>query len=146
MTSLAFPDINVWLALTLKAHVHHQAAWKWYRSLRPNEDLAFCRFTQLGLLRLLTNESVAKHETLNQRQAWAAYDRWIEKGGGVFREEPLGLEMEFRSFADRSFPAPREWADSYLAGFAAAGSMELVTFDRALSLRAKRSVLLKPMG
>jgi toxin-antitoxin system PIN domain toxin len=143
MTSLAFPDINVWLALTLRAHVHHQAAWKWYRSLASAEDLAFCRFTQLGLLRLLTTESVAKHETLNQRQAWAAYDRWIEQGGGVFREEPLGLETAFRSFADNSVPAPKEWADSYLAGFAAAASMELVTFDRALSLRAKRSILLK---
>ena len=143
MTSLAFPDINVWLALTLRAHDHHQVAWKWYRSLRPSEDLAFCRFTQLGLLRLLTTESVAKHEILNQRQAWEAYDRWIERGGGVFQEEPLGLEIEFRSFADKSIPAPKEWADSYLAAFAAAGSMELVTFDRALSLRAKRSILLK---
>ena len=92
----------------------------------------------------MTTESVAKHETLNQRQAWKAYDRWMQQGGGIFREEPPGLEIEFRSFADKSIPAPKEWADSYLAAFAAAASLELVTFDRALSLRAKRSVLLKP--
>ena len=143
MTSSAFPDINVWLALTLRTHVHSPAAWRWYRSLPAPEELTFCRFTQLGLLRLLTTESVAKHETLNQRQAWEAYDRWLQRGGAIFREEPLGLDTKFRSFADKSIPAPKEWADSYLAAFAAASSLELVTFDRALSLRAKRSILLK---
>jgi len=143
MTSLVFPDINVWLALTLKAHEHHWAAWKWYKSLHRDEELAFCRFTQLGFLRLMTTKGVAKHETLNQREAWAAYDRWIERGGGVFCEEPRGLEVEFRFYADKKIPSPQEWADSYLAAFAAAGSMELVTFDRALSLRAKRSTLLE---
>ncbi len=144
MTSSVFPDINVWLALTLKTHVHSPAGWKWYRSLNFSEELSFCRFTQLGLLRLLTTESVARHETLTQRQAWEAYDRWLQQGGGVFRQEPLGLETEFRSFADKTIPAPKEWADSYLAAFAASASLELVTFDRALSMRAKHSILLKP--
>jgi toxin-antitoxin system PIN domain toxin len=142
MISSVFPDLNVWMALTLKAHDHHPVAWKWYRSLRPDEELAFCRFTQLGFLRLLTTQEIAKHETLNQLQAWAAYDHWLKKGGAIFQEEPLGLEVEFRSFATRTTPSPKEWADSYLAAFAAAGSMELITFDHALSLRAKRSVLL----
>jgi toxin-antitoxin system PIN domain toxin len=142
MTSLVFPDINVWLALTLKAHVHHAVAWSWYRSLKENDELVFCRMTQLGLLRLLTTESVAKHETLSQRQAWAAYDHWLKQGGGVFWDEPLGVEAEFRWLADKTVPSSKEWADSYLAAFAAAGSMELVTFDKALSLRARRSIRL----
>jgi hypothetical protein len=140
---MLLPDVNVWLALTLRAHEHHEVAWKWYRALRPNEELAFCRLTQLGLLRLLTTESVAKSEILTQREAWAVYDQWIEKGGAIFQDEPMGLEIEFRSFADRNRRSPKEWADSYLAAFSAASSMELVTLDHALSRRAKRSILLK---
>lgn len=142
MTSLIFPDLNVWVALSLAAHEHSKIAWEWYRSLRGEEELVFCRMSQLGLLRLLTTESVAKHETLTQVQAWAIYDSWMQKGGTTFLEEPLGFEAEFRYYADRKTPSPREWADSYLIAFAAAASMPLVTFDRGLSQRYARSILL----
>jgi toxin-antitoxin system PIN domain toxin len=143
MTSSAFPDLNVWVALTLRIHEHHAAAWKWYRGLSETTDLVFCRFTQLGFLRLMTTQSVAGAYVLSQRQAWAAYDRWIVDSDCIFEDEPFGLEVEFRAFSDRIKPHPKEWADSYLAAFAAAKSMELVTFDKALAERARRSILLK---
>jgi toxin-antitoxin system PIN domain toxin len=146
MSLLVFPDLNVWLALTLTAHEHHEVAWSWYRALNRGEQLAFCRFTQIGLLRLLTNRTVARDEVLNQSKAWQVYDRWIQRGGAVFQDEPYGLEVEFRSFADRTTPSPQEWADSYLAAFAAAAFLELVTLDRALSRRARRSILLRSAG
>jgi uncharacterized protein len=143
MTLLAFPDLNVWMALTLRTHTHHATAWKWYRGLSKTTDLVFCRFTQLGFLRLMTTESVAGVGVLSQRQAWAAYDRWIVESDCIFEDEPFDLEVEFRAFADRTRPHPKEWADSYLAAFAAAKSMELITFDKALSMRARRAVLLE---
>jgi uncharacterized protein len=142
MTLSVFPDLNVWVALTLRTHEHHAAAWKWYQELPKTTDLVFCRFTQLGFLRLMTTESVVGEYVLSQRQAWAAYDSWIVDSECLFEDEPFGLEVEFRALSDRSRPHPREWADSYLAAFAAAKSMELVTFDKALAARAKRSVLL----
>ncbi len=141
-TSSVFPDLNVWIALTLRAHQHHVAAWSWYRSLQPDQSLAFCRFTQLGFLRLVTTEAVAKLETLNQTEAWKAFDRWIEKGGAVYLDEPLGLDIEFRELTNQFIPAPKELSDSYLAAFATAASLNLVTFDKALSRKARRSVLL----
>ena len=140
---MVLPNINVWLALTLKAHVHHDVAWNWYKSVPLRDELFFCRSTQLGLLRLLTTKSVAKQETLNQLDAWGAYDRWIDQGGAAFQEEPSGLEIEFRSFADRRCSFAARVRGFLFAAFAAASSMELVTFDRALSMRAKRSMLLK---
>lgn len=142
MTSLIFPDLNVWVALSLGAHEHSKMAWDWYRSLRSEEELAFCRLSQLGLLRLLTTASVAKHETLTQLQAWAIYDGWLQRGGAVYLEEPRGMETELRFYAARKTPSPREWADSYLIAFAASASMPLVTFDRGLSQRYARSILL----
>ena len=143
MTSLVFPDLNVWIALTLTAHEHHFIAWAWYQSLRDSQELVFCRITQLGFLRLVTTEAVARHETLSQQQAWQAYDHWLAEGGCVYRDEPLGIDLELRELTDRTVPAPRKWTDAYLAAFAAAGSFELVTFDRALSIRVKRAHLLR---
>jgi toxin-antitoxin system PIN domain toxin len=142
MTSLVFPDLNVWIALSLRAHEHNKTAWNWYRSLRAEEELVFCRLTQLGFLRLLTTESVARRETLTQVQAWEVYDGWIRDGGAVFQDEPFGIETELRFYADRTTPSPKEWADSYLVAFAAAASLPLVTFDMGLSQRYARSILL----
>ena len=139
-----FPDLNVWLALTLDSHDHFPAATAWVESLPESFELLFCRFTQLGLLRLLTQRSVAGARTLSQRQAWMAYDRWLKRGGAVFVDEPLGLEVEFRALANQGQPAPNDFADSYLAAFANSHSVELVTFDKVLSRRASRSILLRP--
>jgi predicted nucleic acid-binding protein len=49
------PDVNVWLALTLASHAQHRAATAWLEEV-ADETLAFCRVTQMGFLRLLTNE------------------------------------------------------------------------------------------
>jgi hypothetical protein len=92
---------------------------------------------------LLTNESIAGGYVRSQHAAWAAYDRWIEESDCLFVEEPYGLDDEFRAMTSSPKPNPKELSDGYLAAFAAAASMELVTFDRALSLRAKRAILLK---
>ena len=143
MTSY-FPDLNVWLALTLDSHDYFPAATAWLDSLSGSFELLFCRFTQLGLLRLLSRRCIAGASTLNQRQAWAAYDGWLKRGGAIFVDEPLGLEVEFRALASQGQPAPYDFADSYLAAFANSQSVELVTFDKVLSRRVRRSILLRP--
>lgn len=71
--SLAFPDINVWLALSIE-HSRQQLALDWWR--QPAGGIAFCRFTQLGLLRLLTTAGVMDGKPLTMRQAWKTYDRF----------------------------------------------------------------------
>ena len=80
--------------------------------------LAFCRITQLGLLRLLTTQSVMGQGTLTQAEAWQAYDRWIEAAGAEFADEPEELEPIFRSLSGTQQASPKEWADAYLAAFA----------------------------
>ena len=142
MTSLIFPDLNIWMALSLRAHTGNASAWAWYRTLHRTEELAFCRVTQLGLLRLLTTHSASGADTLNQIEAWKVYDGWVRAGGATYIEEPFGIETEFRHYANRETPSPKEWGDSYLVAFAAAASMPLVTFDKALSLRYARTILL----
>jgi uncharacterized protein len=141
MTSLVFPDINVWLALASSLHVHHKQAKHWYDSL-DDEELTFCRFTQLGLLRLLTTEAVMGAEVLTQRQAWQVYDAFLKDGGGRFLYEPRTVEDSFRKLSRLASASPKDWGDSYLVGFAMETGAMLITFDKGLALRVKGSVLL----
>lgn len=52
MTSF-FPDLKVWIALSVSAHPHNEEARSWLRTLPADARLIFCRYTQVGLLRLL---------------------------------------------------------------------------------------------
>jgi uncharacterized protein len=64
-TTSLFPDINVWIALTYEGHRHHANAADWFATLPPDASFAFCRFTQLGLLRLLTTKAVMSDEVMD---------------------------------------------------------------------------------
>jgi len=141
-TTSHFPDVNVWVALTYEGHVHHLIAADWFRKLSPDATLVFCRFTQLGLLRLLTTKAVMGDEVMTQPQAWGAYDRWLQDPRVTFADEPADLEPRFRSYTRRPQPATKDWADSFLAAFAAAGQLTVVTLDRGLRAKAKSAVLL----
>jgi predicted nucleic acid-binding protein len=56
-------DVNVWIALAAERHTHHRVARHWFSNLQ-DEKLAFCRLTQLGFLRLLTNKHVMQEEVM----------------------------------------------------------------------------------
>ena len=142
MSSLSFPDVNVWLALSSPDHMHFASAWKWYSTLPDQTVLMFCRHTQLGMMRLLTTQSVMGLGTLTQAQTWDVYDRWLEAGGVEFAMEPKGLDSTFRSLTAAQTASPKDWADSYLAAFSSAADVPLITFDKALAEKAKRAVLL----
>jgi toxin-antitoxin system PIN domain toxin len=144
-TSFLFPDINVWIALTIERHAHHIRATKWFESIGGSGRLFFCRFTQLGLLRLLTLEAVmGQKEVMAQAEAWKTYDRWLQDERIGFLDEPPEIEAAFRDLTQSGQAAPKDWADSYLAAFAVAAQLTLVTFDQALSSKTRQLVLLKP--
>jgi toxin-antitoxin system PIN domain toxin len=111
--SSLFPDINVWVALTYEGHIHSAAALDWFRTLNHDQSLVFCRFTQLGLLRLLTAAAVMGDEVMTQPEAWATYDQWLQERVELMGE-PTGLEPRFRTLTRRSNPATKDWADSIL--------------------------------
>jgi toxin-antitoxin system PIN domain toxin len=143
--SFLFPDVNVWLALTYERHIHHSVAKDWLEGVNPAARLCFCRFTQISFLRLLNTEAVMGEDgVLSQARAWEAYDRWVEDGDAILLEEPAAIEPSFRAFSQQTRPAPKDWADSYLAAFASILSLRLVTFDRSLQQRVKESIVLRP--
>ena len=139
-----FPDINVWIALTYDRHVHHVSARNWFASVGHSGRFFFCRFTQLGLLRLLTAEPVmGRDEVMTQEEAWAAYDKWMEDDRVTFLEEPPEVEGPFRGLTRATYAAPKDWGDSYLAAFASAAQLTIVTFDQAFRTKTKELLLLK---
>jgi predicted nucleic acid-binding protein len=83
-------------------------------------------------------------DTMTQIDAWSAYDRWLDDGRIHFLDEPPNVETEFRALSRRFHAEPKLWADAYLAAFANAEGMRLVTFDRVLAGRLENPVLLRP--
>jgi len=133
----------VWLALTLDAHIHHLIAERWLSSLDLDTHLCFCRVTQISFLRLLTTDAVMGQErAFSQLDAWKTYDRWLENDQVTFLQEPAEIESQWRSLLNRNRPAPKDWADSYLAAFASAADLTLITFDQAFRGRVKNLQLL----
>ena len=143
--SFLFPDINVWVALAYEGHVHHERARSWFESVGGSGRLFFCRFTQLGLLRLLTAEAVmGRDDVLTQEQAWQTYDYLLQDERIGFLSEPIEVETPFRAMTRLRQSAPKDWADSYLAAFAQAAQLTLVTFDQGFSRKAAPLILLQP--
>jgi uncharacterized protein len=142
MSSLLFPDVNVWVALNFERHAHHRSAARWYAAIPANATLVFCRQTQLGLFRILTTEAVMGAEVLPQRGCWELYDQWIGTGQVVWGDEPQGMGTVLRALTAGETPSPKLWMDTYLGAFAQTGGLTLVTFDRALAAKAKGAVLL----
>jgi hypothetical protein len=132
--TLYFPDVNVWIALSVLAHPHNELAWKWKALLLADDRVLFSRYTQLGLLRLLTNNVVMGDQTLTLRKAWGVYDRWLEDPRVEFSPEPRQAETGFRQATEPfAAKAASKWiGDCWLLAFAQATHSRLVTFDQAL--------------
>ncbi|MGO9095714.1 MAG: TA system VapC family ribonuclease toxin [Bryobacteraceae bacterium] len=139
MTSF-FPDLNVWLALSVGGHLHSAEAWSWLSLLPRESRLIFSRYTHIGLLRLLSNQAVMGEETLTLRKAWGVYDRWLEDPRVEFYPEPRGLDAGFRqataAFAGKA--ASKMVGDCYLLAYARHSHAVLVTFDPALDRLARK--------
>ncbi len=137
--SLVFPDVNVWVALTI-GHVHQKIALDWWR--RERGTIGFCRFTQIGLLRLLATSAAMDGKPLSMKHAWNTYDVLARDERAEFVSEPPALEHAFRGLSS-SNPSPKLWADTYLTAFASECGGSLVTFDRSLARRSRGSVFLE---
>jgi len=139
MTS-CFPDVNVWLALSVSGHAHSGDAWKWLREQSAETTLIFSRFTQLGLLHLLTNQSAMGDQTLTLGQAWTVYDRWLNDPRVELLADPRDLDAEFRKATAplAAKAASKAVGDCYLLAFARASNATLITFDKVLFSLARK--------
>lgn len=120
-------DINVWLALVDENHMHHVAALDYWNRQRVGQ-VAFCRITMLGLLRLSTQPGVLSR-TLTSSEAWDIYQRYMATAQVKFLAEPINLEQHLAALTFTADFPNRLWTDAYLAAFALAVNARLVSFD-----------------
>jgi hypothetical protein len=126
---ITLPDINVWMALASARHVHHGLARDWFTTMR-GAGTAFCRVTQMGFLRLLTNSHVMGEDVLNQRQAWSVYAQLARDPRVVFALEPPDIEPVWKKLTQSAFAVTGLWTDAYIAALALLHNFQVVSFDR----------------
>src|SRR5262245_41607462 len=110
MSSLSFPDVNVWLAIILEDHVHRDPAWEWWTA-ETADSILFIRTTQIGVLRLLTTSAAMNGKPLTMVDAWSAYDRIRADQRVAFLPEPAAVEARFRGLTAERQTSPKLWAD-----------------------------------
>lgn len=126
-------DVNLLLALVTDRHEHHTTVAQWIASM-PAGEVVICRIVQTGLLRLLNNPSVMKEETLDTDDCWLLWHRLLDDDRVLFLPaEPVGLDAIFESFTSGHRFSPRLWTDAYLAAYAYASGLTIVTFDSGFS-------------
>lgn len=130
MTDL--PDVNVWIALSVPEHPHHLPATRYWRT-HVRDQVAFCRITSLGFVRVITNTAAMNGRPRAVGDAWDMYRMFRDRGDVVTLPEPAGCEAILDGWVQRGTLLPRLWTDAYLAAFALAGGLRLVTFDRDFS-------------
>lgn len=126
-------DVGVWLAAVWGAHAQHPLARGWFE--RESSDLAFCRVTQMSLLRLLGNPAIMRGDAMTRSAAWDVYDTLLGDARIVFVDEPSGTETVWRSYSRRDDRSHKLWTDDYLAAFAQASGCRVATLDRAFAQR-----------
>jgi toxin-antitoxin system PIN domain toxin len=134
-SKICLPDINVWLAIAAGGHVHHREAVTWFDTAAP-ASAAFCRITQMGFLRLLTNAHAMREDVQTQKQAWRVFDRLRDDERVTYLAEPEDLEREWRAATQHPSPSNHRWTDCYLQAFATARQAVVITFDRAFAKSA----------
>jgi toxin-antitoxin system PIN domain toxin len=137
------PDVNLWLALAVESHIHHGDAVNWFGGL-SNDECLFCRMTQQGFLRLVTNPKAIGEQAVSLPHAWRLYDALIRDPPVAFAREPAGIESLWRSSTASESFSPKIWNDAYLAAFARAAGFQLVTFDRGFARFANMNCRILP--
>lgn len=123
------PDVNLWLALAFQSHVHHARARDWFDAAADG-SVFFCRMTQQGFLRLATNPKAFGAEAVSLSAAWGLYDAFLADPRIEYAAEPVNVDSLWRGHTQLATFSPKVWNDAYLAAFAEAASLELVTFDQ----------------
>ena len=86
----------------------------------------------MAFLRLLTNKAAMGTSLLTPAGAWQVYQQMQSSSEVVFLPEPEYFETLWNQWSQIGGAAGSWWTDAYLAAFASAHGIRLVTFDRDL--------------
>ena len=125
-------DTNIWLAVVFATHPGHAVARQVLQAATAARPAVFCRATEQSVLRLLTTPAVLRAygaQGLSNREALLALKALEGLPQVRFSDAPPGTVLHWHALAARDTASPKLWMDAYLAGFALAGGLSLVTLD-----------------
>ena len=140
-------DVNVWIALAQPSHAHHsfvKAYWEQTLERFAHENVAaentlaipaklyFCRTTMLGLVRVLSQTSMAYGKHMSLAEAFSVYEQFrYTKEVDFAHENLVNVDAVMAGlFASHGNLPMRMSTDVYLAALAQALNLRFVTFDR----------------
>lgn len=130
------------MALAVERHQFHASAARWWEE-DESAPIGFCRFTQMGLVRLLSSAAPMTGRPLTNEQAWQVYEGFCADIRVVLFPEPASLEDLFKTHAAVPQAAPKLWGDAYLAAHAGAANATLVTFDQGFAKYPIKTLILE---
>lgn len=129
-------DTCVWLAVSFEAHPCHLQSRKALLEATPDRPWLWCRSTQQSFLRLASTPTLTSAYGASKATNLDAFNALQALSGlpqVAFAEEPPNLMADWTRFACLDQPAPKRWMDAYLAAFAMAAGLLLVSLDRDFS-------------
>ena len=135
-----FPDVNVWVALSTADHPFHVAAKRYFES-DATRNLAFSWVTAIGLLRVTCHRHTFGGEPLTPKEAWQNYIKWRSRPDVVLVGDAENIDSTLNRWVTEGKATAKNWTDLYLAAFATAHGLRLVTFDRDFKALTGANVL-----
>lgn len=119
-------DVSALVALVAVEHEFHQAAGRWVKTLKADDELVTCAITELGFVRILSNVSQYGF-TVDQARALLLR---IKKAGQV-RFVFLPDDQDASQLPEW-VRAPKQITDGHLVQLAKAHEAVLATLDRSI--------------
>jgi len=129
-------DVNVWLAAAFAAHPAHGAARRVLHDASADEPALWCRATQQSFLRLASTPVITAAYGVakaTNADAWVALEAFLALPQVDVIDEPPELDRHWRQLGGIEQSAPKRWMDAYLAAFAMAAGVLLVSLDQDFS-------------
>jgi toxin-antitoxin system PIN domain toxin len=129
-------DVNVWLAAAFAAHPAHGAARRVLHNASADEPALWCRATQLSFLRLASTPVITASYGVakaTNADAWVALEAFLALPQVDVIDEPPELARHWRQLGAIEQSTPKRWMDAYLAAFAMAAGVLLLSLDRDCS-------------
>jgi uncharacterized protein len=126
-------DSNVWLAAAFAEHPAHALARGVLRTASAEQPALWCRATQQSFLRLASTPVITRAygvPKISNGDAWAALQTFLALPQVDVIVEPPELTRTWCELGAIEQVAPKRWMDAYLAAFAIAAGLTLISLDR----------------
>jgi len=126
-------DVNFLIAILDIKHEHSEQASSWLKNAGERHSIVICRVAQMGAIRLLTKQSIMGAGVLTGAEAWGYLNTLFKDDRFVFGSEPVSFESSWQTICEWTPKGSSAETGSYLAAFAIAGNLTMVTFDGGMT-------------